>query len=94
MKAVFTKAALDDLDQLLTYTSVNYPSLLASVGRRIRDVIVHIEAWPENARRVSGRQDVRVVPLIRYPYRIFYRVHAGRIEILHIHHTARQPWAE
>jgi hypothetical protein len=34
------------------------------------------------------------VPLGRYPYKIFYRVIADTIEILHIHHAARQPWDE
>jgi plasmid stabilization system protein ParE len=30
----------------------------------------------------------------RYPYKIFYRVRAGTVEILHIHHAAREPWGE
>lgn len=79
MKSLFTKAALADFDDLLSYTATHYPSLLVPVQRRIHDVIAHIETWPENARRLSGRQDVRVIPLIRYPYRIFYRVHENRI---------------
>jgi len=29
------------------------------------------------------------VPFIRYPYKLFYRVVSERIEVLHIHHTAR-----
>jgi hypothetical protein len=41
--------------------------------------------------RRDGRQTVRQTPLVRYPYRIFYRV-TEVIEILHIHHTAREPW--
>jgi plasmid stabilization system protein ParE len=28
----------------------------------------------------------------RYPYKIFYRVTDDRVEILHIHHAAQQPW--
>ncbi|MGY3619802.1 plasmid stabilization system protein ParE [Bradyrhizobium sp. USDA 10063] len=36
-----------------------------------------------------GRPGVRAVPLIRYPYRVFYRNTGQAIEILHIHHAAR-----
>jgi len=42
------------------------------------------------ARVVDERPDVRVVPLVRYPYRIFYRVADEAVEILHIHHASRQ----
>jgi toxin ParE1/3/4 len=37
-------------------------------------------------------EDIRVVPLVRYPFRIFYQVEQDHILILHIHHAARQPW--
>jgi toxin ParE1/3/4 len=42
--------------------------------------------------RASHREGVRVAPLGRYPYKIFYRVAGDTVEILHIHHAARQPW--
>jgi hypothetical protein len=38
---------------------------------------------------VEQREGVRVVPLVRYPYRIFYRVAGDAAEILHVHHAAR-----
>jgi plasmid stabilization system protein ParE len=85
----FTSAALADLDDVLSYTSANYPALLPSIENRILAVLERIEQWPESAREVSERTGVRVVPLIRYPYRIFYRIADERVEILHIHHTAR-----
>jgi hypothetical protein len=44
---------------------------------------------PESARRIPERPGVRVVPLIRYPYKIFYHVVGDTVEILHIHHAAR-----
>ena len=89
MKVVFTEAAVADLDDLLTYTSLNYPSLVVPMERRIRAVIERIRLYPESARRLEQRPRVRVVPLIRYPYRIFYRIEGDRIEILHLHHASR-----
>jgi len=49
-----------------------------------------IGRWPQSAREVVGRAGVRVVPLIRYPYKIFYRVMPDAVEVLHIRHSARQ----
>ncbi len=45
-------------------------------------------------RASAHRPGVRVVPLGRYPYKIFYRVSGDAVEILHIHHAAREPWDE
>ena len=89
MKVVVTAAAFVDLDQILTYTGEHYPYLVERVERRIRSVITRIGEWPNMARTLEGRPDIRVVPLVRYPYRIFYRIEDERVEILHIHHTAR-----
>lgn len=90
MKVVFTEAALADLDQVLAFTRANYPASVISVERRIRTVIERISRWPESSRQVEERPGVRVVPIIRYPFRIFYRISGDKVEILHIHHAARQ----
>ena len=94
MKVVYTDEALKDLAAIADWLMVHYPSVAPVVERRIRHVVAHISRWPASARRTSGRTDVRVVPLGRYPYKIFYRVTADAVEILHIHHAARQSWDE
>ena len=90
---VFTEAALADLDDMLAFIASHYPALATPVESRIHAVVARIARWPESARIVEQRSGVRVVPLVRYPYRIFYRIVEERIEILHIHHASRQPWA-
>jgi plasmid stabilization system protein ParE len=89
MKVIWTSAALADLDDILAYTSANYPLLVNAVELRIRAVVLRIGQWPSSARLVEERHGVRVVPLVRYPYRVFYQVQGSAIEILHIHHAAR-----
>jgi toxin ParE1/3/4 len=89
MKVAFTSAALADLDDILAYTAANYSALLEPVEFRIRAVTERIGRWPESARRVEERPGVRVLPVLRYPFKIFYRILEDRVEILHIHHTAR-----
>jgi toxin ParE1/3/4 len=93
MKAVFTDAALSDLDEILAYTATEYPSLVAPVEQRIRDVVARVETWPLSARLLEDPAGIHVVPLIRHPFKIFYRVEQDQILILHIHHAARRPWA-
>jgi toxin ParE1/3/4 len=92
MKVVFTAPALADLDEILAYTSEHYPQLVEPVEQRIRTVLEHVRAWPESTRRLEDHSDIRLVPLVRYPYRIFYRIDGDRILVLHIHHTSRRTW--
>ena len=95
MRIVYTDEALANLDETLQYITSHYPAVHALFERRLRLIEARICAWPESARKVAERPDVRVVPFIRYPYKLFYRIENDRIEILHIHHAARRaPWAE
>ena len=89
MKVVWTEAALADLDSALDYTAEQYPNLVGPLEVRIRAVLARIGRWPESARTVNDQPDIRVVPLLRFPYRIFYRVANERVEILHLHHASR-----
>ena len=92
MKVVYTDEALRDLDEILAFLASNYPAISASFERRLRAVTERIGRWPESAQKVEQRRGVRTVPLVRYPYRVFYQV-ATAVEILHIHHAARRrPW--
>jgi toxin ParE1/3/4 len=92
-EVVFTNSALADLRNIAAYLSANYPSVAPALERRLRIVIARIARWPEGARQVTERPDVRVVPLVRYPYKVFYRITEETVEILHIHHTSqRAPW--
>jgi plasmid stabilization system protein ParE len=94
MKVVYTEEALKDLDAIADWLVVHYPAVAPAVERRIRNIVAHIARWPESSRRSAKRPGVRVVPLGRYPYKIFYRVTDDTVEILHVHHAARRPWDE
>ena len=93
MKVIYTGEALDSLDGILAFIATNYPTKSAAFEKRLRTVVMRISTWPESAEEVAERPGVRVVPLIRYPYKVFYRVKSDAVEIVHIHHAARQaPW--
>lgn len=89
MKVIWSAAALHDLEQITAYVLTHYPTIAPALERRIRLSVARIGRWPESARRSAHGDGVRIAPLGRYPYRIFYRVTADAIFILHLHHTAR-----
>ena len=89
MRVVLTDEALRDLDTILADTETNRPTAAAALELRLRSSLRRIGAWPDSAQLVAGRPGLRMVPLVRYPFRIFYRVADNQVEILHIHHTAR-----
>lgn len=94
MKVIFTESAIDDLRGIGEWTAAHYPAIAVQIEQRIRHAVARIGRWPESGPRSAKREDVRVVPVGRYPYRIFYRVTADAVEILHVYHAARQPFDE
>jgi toxin ParE1/3/4 len=92
MKVEFSKRAAADLRKVSAGSRVFGEAVGAAVELRIRQIIAHIAAHPQAAARVIERPGMHVVPLIRYPYKIFYRVFEDRVRILHIRHTSRRPW--
>jgi len=89
MRVVLTDEALRDLDAILAYTATHHPTAAAALTRRLQATLRRIGEWPESAPTVAGQPGIRMVPLVRYPFRIFYRLSADRAEILYIHHAAR-----
>jgi len=85
----FTDEAERELEEILQYISTNYPGVYSAFEMRLRNIIARIATWPESAPRVIERPEIRRVTFIRYPYRLFYRILDDRIEILHVHHSAR-----
>lgn len=92
MMVVWTADALKDLAEIADYVAIHYPRIGPAVENRIRAVVARIARWPESARPSVGRPGVRVAVVGRYPYKIFYRLTRDAVQILHVHHVARQPW--
>ncbi|MCA6105904.1 type II toxin-antitoxin system RelE/ParE family toxin [Bradyrhizobium cenepequi] len=94
MKLVWSRRALADLTEIATYYSINAsPTIARSIEDRFLVVLDRIRRAPESAPRVSQRSSVRVVAVVRHPFRIFYRVRGEDIDILHIRHTSRRPFS-
>jgi plasmid stabilization system protein ParE len=94
MKVVFTQAALKDLDDILNHLRANFPTLIDPFERRVQAIAARLGKWPESAPLTVERPGLRAASLVRYPYRIFYRVTDDAIEIIRIRHTSRRPLEE
>jgi toxin ParE1/3/4 len=92
MKVEYSKRAAADLRKVSADSRGFGDAVAAAVELRIRTIIAHIAARPHAAAKVIERPGMHVIPLIRYPYKIFYRVLEDRVRILHIRHTSRRPW--
>jgi toxin ParE1/3/4 len=95
MKLVYSRRALADLDRIAMYYAANAsPAIAETIGHRLGNVIDRICRMPEAAPRISQRSQVRVVAVVRYPFRIFYRVRDDTVDVLYIRHTSRRPPSE
>jgi toxin ParE1/3/4 len=93
MKAVYTQGALSDLDNILAGLNSTNPLAAAAVESSVRATVARVQEWPKSARAVTQwKGNVRAIPLVRYPYMIFYQIKDEWIEVLHIRHTSRAPW--
>jgi plasmid stabilization system protein ParE len=93
MKLEFSNRAITDLRKISAETLALGDNVAAAVEIRIRQIVARIARHPESAERVVERPGIRVVPLVNYPYKIFYRVLDDRVRILHMRHSSRRPWS-
>jgi toxin ParE1/3/4 len=64
------------------------PGGAGNVAASIRDALAQLREHPHSGYQTNDPQ-VRVLFIVRYPYKIFYRV-GETVEILHIRHTSRR----
>jgi toxin ParE1/3/4 len=93
MKVEYSNRAVADLRKISADNRRAFGDLVAeALEARIRAVVEHISRQPWIAPEVEQRSGLHVAPLVRYPFKIFYRVFEDRVRIQHIRHTSRRPW--
>ncbi len=91
MKVRFTPEAFSDRERILRYLSARSPAGARNVAASFREAIAQLGSQPQSGYRTEN-PEVRVMFVVRYPYKIFYRVREPDVEILHIRHTSRRAW--
>ena len=91
MRIRYTVRARADLAEIRSYLLERNPRAAAAVMAAIRQRISWLADFPLMAPE-TDEPGVRGLPLVRYPYRVYYDVAGEEVRILHIRHTRRQPW--
>jgi toxin ParE1/3/4 len=95
MRVVLSRLALAELDEILTYIAKRSPLGAKNVEARFRHAFELVGRHPHGAERLEQRPDVRRLPLVRYPYAVYYEIGADEVIVLRIMHGARQqPWSD
>jgi len=87
----YTVRARADLAEIRSYLLERNPRAAAAVMAAIRQRISWLADFPLMAPE-TDEPGVRALPLVRYPYQVYYDVAGEVVRILHIRHTRRQPW--
>jgi toxin ParE1/3/4 len=89
MSIRYTARALAQLSEILGHIAVVNPNAARAVQARIKTSIENLGSFPFVG-RATDLPGVRVLSIVRYPYRVFYRVQGDSdVLILRILHAAR-----
>jgi toxin ParE1/3/4 len=92
MRVRYTPEAFSDRERIVEYLKERSESGARNVAASIREAVAQLAHQPDSGYRTDN-PEVRVLFVVRYPYKIFYRVRDDAVEILHIRHTSRRAWA-
>jgi toxin ParE1/3/4 len=84
----WTPTAAADLDQIKNYLAERHPDLPKPTVLKLYAAILSLKRMP-NRGRPGRERDTRELVLAPLPYIVAYRVRNEAVEILHIHHGAR-----
>jgi plasmid stabilization system protein ParE len=86
---VFRPAAREDLLAARTWYDAQQPGLGEDFARSIDGALARIGTHPQACPVVRG--EVRRAVLLDFPYAMFYRPQADRIEVIAVFHHRRDP---
>jgi toxin ParE1/3/4 len=89
MNVSFAPRALRDLEHIESYLVERSPVGALNVLAAIKSSIDALAAFPKIGRSVDNAGH-RALPVVHFPYVVFYRVASDEILILHIRHTSRR----
>jgi plasmid stabilization system protein ParE len=94
LAVVFRPEASVDLDSARRWYENQQPGLGSEFARSVADTITRVQGMPRMYVRVL--EDVRRAKLRRFPYLIYYRLLADRVEVLAVLHGSRHQdvWQE
>ncbi len=75
MRVEYARRAVSDIRTIAAfYASSRDPRVGERVAARLREIVARLARLPESGRPVADRPGLRVAPLIRYPFNVFYTI--------------------
>jgi len=92
MKVRYSPRVLAQLEEIHQYIAQHNPRAATAVVARIEELCEKLGEFPGMG-AATDQSGVRLVPVVRYPYLIFYAVIAeiNEVRILRIRHGRRRP---
>jgi addiction module RelE/StbE family toxin len=92
MKVRYSPQALLQLSEIHSHIAQHNPRAAKAVVARIEELCEKLGEFPGMG-SITDHPGVRVLPVVRYPYLIFYRLIAetDEVRILRIRHGRRRP---
>jgi toxin ParE1/3/4 len=90
MNVVYSPRAMHELQGISAYLAERNPDGAINVLRAIKSSIETLSFFPQIG-RVVDNVGHRRLPVLRYPYLIYYRIADEELLILHIRHSSRRP---
>jgi plasmid stabilization system protein ParE len=93
MRVRYTAQAFADREDIFAYLDERNRAVARSVKEYIGRSVSRIASFPLSA-PLTEIADVRELSLVRYPYKIYYRVAQNEIWIIHIRDARRRPFGD
>jgi plasmid stabilization system protein ParE len=91
MRVRFSPQALDDLEAISAYYRAISPHLANAIIFEIERRIAQLSRLPLIAPETDETR-IRELIVLRYPYKVYYRIYERGVEIMHIRDARRRPW--
>ena len=91
MRIQYTAQALADLASISAYYHTISPAVAKSVVLEIERRLGLLADLPMMA-PATDEPGIRELVVIRYPYKVYYRIDEGHVVVMHVRDARRRPW--
>jgi toxin ParE1/3/4 len=92
MRVRYALRARADLDTIYTYIDKRNPTAARAIKRAIQQSAELLADFPRLGVQTDRSSEFYGIRAGRYPYRIYYRIRADEVWIVHIRDVRRRSW--
>jgi len=92
LKLEYSERAVSEISGIVEYLRVRNPHAAQRVALELKTAVQVVAQFPYSGRDVGN--GIRVFPVGRYPYLIYWTIQNDIVSVLHVRHTSRTPWPE